>query len=160
MDALREAVVSENALEILSDIDGVGTIIAEALVDWFKEDWHVEIVDAWQQAWRANGYEMADERDEAIAAILEGLTIVVTGSLEDFSRDEAKEAILARGGKATGSVSKKTSVVVAGEAAGSKLTKAQELGIPVLDEDGFKELLAHGPSVLENDAAREERDDA
>ena len=156
MDALREAVASENAVEILSDIDGVGTIIAEALVDWFQEDWHVEIVDAWQEAWRANGYEMADERDEEIAAILEGLTIVVTGSLEDFSRDEAKEAILARGGKATGSVSKKTSVVVAGEAAGSKLTKAQELGIPVLDEDGFKELLEHGTSVLEDVAAPED----
>ena len=137
----------------------MGTIIAEALVDWFQEDWHVEIVDAWQQAWRANGYEMADERDEEVAAILEGLTIVVTGSLADFSRDEAKEAILARGGKATGSVSKKTSVVVAGEAAGSKLTKAQELGIPVLDEDGFKELLEHGLAVLENDAAPEEGGD-
>ena len=134
----------------------MGTIIAEALVDWFQEDWHVEIVDAWQQAWRANGYEMADERDEEIAAILEGLTIVVTGSLEDFSRDEAKEAILARGGKATGSVSKKTSVVVAGEAAGSKLTKAQELGIPVLDEDGFKELLEHGASVLEEGSTSED----
>ena len=80
----------------------------------------------------------------------------MTGSLEDFSRDEAKEAILARGGKATGSVSKKTSVVVAGEAAGSKLTKAQELGIPVLDEDGFKELLEHGTSVLEDVAAPED----
>jgi DNA ligase (NAD+) len=75
------------------------------------------------------------------------LTVVVTGSLPGFSRDEAREAILARGGKAAGSVSKKTSYVVAGESAGSKLDKAVELGVPVLDEDGFRTLLESGPDA-------------
>jgi DNA ligase (NAD+) len=84
---------------------------------------------------------MADERDESIDRTLEGLTIVVTGSLVDFSRDSAKEAILSRGGKAAGSVSKKTDYVVAGESAGSKADKAEQLGVPILDEDGFKALL-------------------
>ena len=89
---------------------------------------------------------MADERDESMPRTLEGLTIVVTGSLEGFSRDEAKEAILIRGGKAAGSVSKNTSYVVAGENAGTKLDKAEQLGVPVLDEDGFRALLANGPA--------------
>ena len=88
---------------------------------------------------------MEDERDESMPRTLEGLTIVVTGSLEGFSRDEAKEAILIRGGKAAGSVSKNTSYVVAGENAGTKLDKAEQLGVPVLDEDGFRALLANGP---------------
>jgi DNA ligase (NAD+) len=83
---------------------------------------------------------------------VEGLTSVVTGSLPDFSRDEAKEAILIRGGKAAGSVSKNTSYVVAGDNAGTKLDKAEQLGIPVLDEDGFRELLANGPAAA-SDAA-------
>ncbi len=84
---------------------------------------------------------MADERDASIERTLEGLSIVVTGSLTGFSRDEAKEAILARGGKAAGSVSKKTAFVVAGDAPGSKYDKAIELGVPVLDEDGFRQLV-------------------
>ncbi len=88
---------------------------------------------------------MADERDAGIERTLEGLSIVVTGSLTGFSRDEAKEAILARGGKAAGSVSKKTAYVVAGDAPGSKYDKAIELGVPVLDEDGFRRLLDDGP---------------
>ena len=87
---------------------------------------------------------MADEVDESTPRTLEGLTIVVTGSLEGFSRDEAKEAILARGGKASGSVSKKTDYVVVGENAGSKADKAEELGVPVLDEAGFRRLLEDG----------------
>ena len=90
---------------------------------------------------------MADERDTSVARTLEGLTIVVTGSLAGFSRDGAKEAIIARGGKAAGSVSKKTSYLVAGDAPGSKYDKAIELGVPVLDEDGFARLLAEGPSA-------------
>jgi DNA ligase (NAD+) len=81
---------------------------------------------------------MKDERDESMPRTLEGLTIVVTGSLEGFSRDEAKEAILIRGGKAAGSVSKKTSYLVAGESAGTKRDKAEQFGVPVLDEDGFR----------------------
>ena len=100
---------------------------------------------------------MEDERDESTPRTLEGLTIVVTGSLPDFSRDEAKEAILTRGGKAAGSVSKNTSYVVAGENAGTKLDKAEQLGIPVLDEDGFRELLANGPAAAPDGTAEPER---
>ena len=91
---------------------------------------------------------MADERDESSPRTLEGLTVVVTGSLDDFSRDSAKEAILTRGGKAAGSVSKKTDYVVVGENAGSKAEKAEQLGVPILDEAGFEQLLEGGPSAL------------
>lgn len=91
---------------------------------------------------------MEDERDASIARNLEGLSIVVTGSLQGFSRDEAKEAILVRGGKAAGSVSKKTAFVVIGDSPGSKAAKAEELGVPILDEDGFRTLLAEGPEAV------------
>ncbi|WLQ05305.1 NAD-dependent DNA ligase LigA [Arthrobacter oryzae] len=144
MDAIRQA--SE---EDLAHVDGVGPVIAAALKEWFAEDWHREIVDTWAQ----DGVRMEDEQDESTPRTLEGLTIVVTGSLEGFSRDEAKEAILIRGGKAAGSVSKNTSYVVAGENAGTKLDKAEQLGVPVLDEDGFRELLANGPAVAPDDAS-------
>ena len=122
-----------------AEVDGS---IAAALKEWFAEDWHVEIIDRWAAA----GVRMKDERDESTPRTLEGLTVVVTGTLEGFSRDEAKEAILVRGGKAAGSVSKNTSYVVAGENAGTKLDKAEQLGVPVLDEDGFRALLANGPA--------------
>lgn len=137
MDAIRQASEEE-----LAHVDGVGPTIAAALKEWFAEDWHLEIIDRWAAA----GVRMEDERDESTPRTLEGLTIVVTGSLPNFSRDEAKEAILTRGGKAAGSVSKNTSYVVAGENAGTKLDKAEQLGIPVLDEDGFRELLENGPA--------------
>ena len=137
MDAIRQASEEE-----LAHVDGVGPVIAQALTEWFAEDWHRDIVDRWADA----GVRMADERDESTPRTLEGLTVVVTGSLEGFSRDEAKEAILIRGGKAAGSVSKNTSYVVAGENAGTKLDKAEQLGVPVLDEDGFRALLADGPA--------------
>lgn len=127
--------------EQLADVEGVGPTIAAALREWFDVDWHRAIVDKW----RAAGVRMADERDTDITPTLAGLTIVVTGSLTGFSRDEAKEAIIVRGGKAAGSVSKKTSFVVAGDAPGSKYDKAVELGVPILDEDGFRALLADGP---------------
>ena len=91
---------------------------------------------------------MADERDESVARTLEGLTVVVTGSLVEFSRDSAKEAILARGGKAAGSVSKKTDYVVVGDNAGTKADKAEQLGVPTLDEAGFEKLLAGGPDAV------------
>ncbi|MEN3345287.1 MAG: ligase, partial [Arthrobacter sp.] len=140
----------------------VGPVIAAALKEWFAEDWHRDIVDRWA----ASGVRMQDERDEATPRTLEGLTIVVTGSLQGYSRDEAKEAILVRGGKAAGSVSKNTSYVVAGENAGTKLDKAEQLGLPVLDEDGFRALLANGPSgsageedAGEEDAAEDSADD-
>jgi DNA ligase (NAD+) len=144
MDAIRQA--SE---EDLAHVDGVGPTIAAALKEWFAEDWHREIVNRWAAA----GVRMEDERDESMPRTLEGLTVVVTGSLPNFSRDEAKEAILVRGGKAAGSVSKNTSYLVAGESAGTKLDKAEQLGVPVLDEDGFRQLLAGGPAALEEGAA-------
>jgi DNA ligase (NAD+) len=139
MDAIRKASEEE-----LAHVDGVGPTIAAALKEWFAEDWHVEIIDRWAAA----GVRMEDERDESVPRTLDGLTVVVTGSLPNFSRDEAKEAILIRGGKASGSVSKNTSYVVAGENAGTKLDKAEQLGVPVLDEDGFRQLLAGGPAAL------------
>ncbi|KAA1425643.1 NAD-dependent DNA ligase LigA [Nocardioides antri] len=139
MDAIRAASEAE-----LAAAEGVGPTIAEAVIEWFAVDWHVEIVDKWAAA----GVAMADERDESVPRTIEGLTVVVTGSLEDFSRDSAKEAIIARGGKAAGSVSKKTDYVVVGENAGSKADKAEQLGVPVLDEDGFKALLEGGPAAV------------
>ncbi|MDQ0617667.1 NAD-dependent DNA ligase LigA [Arthrobacter globiformis] len=144
MDAIRQASEEE-----LASVDGVGPTIAAALKEWFAEDWHVEIIDRWAAA----GVRMKDERDESTPRTLEGLTVVVTGTLEGFSRDEAKEAILVRGGKAAGSVSKKTSYLVAGDNAGTKRDKAEQLGVPVLDEDGFRELLANGPARADEDGA-------
>jgi DNA ligase (NAD+) len=88
---------------------------------------------------------MEDERDESTPRTLEGLTIVVTGSLQDFTRDSVKEAIIARGGKASGSVSKKTDYVVVGDSPGSKADKAEQLGVPILDEAGFVDLIENGP---------------
>ncbi|SEE61360.1 DNA ligase (NAD+) [Arthrobacter alpinus] len=142
MAAIREALLAPDAREQLANVDGVGGIIAEALIEWFAVDWHQENIDAWATA----GVLMADAVDESMPRTLEGLTIVVTGTLPTLSRDEAKEAIISRGGKAAGSVSKNTSYVVAGEAAGTKLDKAESLGIPVLDEDAFIALLATGPA--------------
>lgn len=133
MDAIRAA--SE---ERLAGVDGVGAIIARSLVEWFAEDWHREIIERWAVA----GVRMEDARDTSVERTLEGLTIVVTGTLEGFSRDSAKEAIIVRGGKASGSISKKTDYLVAGAAAGSKLDKAEQLGVPILDEAGFVALLA------------------
>ena len=135
MDALRAA-----DAERISATDGVGPVIGEAVEQWFAVDWHRELVDRWAAA----GVRMADERDESVARTLEGLTVVVTGSLEGFSRDESKEAIIARGGKASGSVSKKTDYVVVGANAGSKADKAEQLKVPVLDEEQFVELLETG----------------
>lgn len=127
--------------EQLAAVEGVGPTIAAAVVEWFGVDWHRAIIDKWQAA----GVRMADERDTSVARTLEGLSIVVTGSLTGFSRDDAKEAIVARGGKAASSVSKKTAYLVAGDAPGSKYDKAVELEVPILDEDGFRRLLETGP---------------
>lgn len=138
--------------EQLAATEGVGPTIAAAVTEWFTVDWHRAIVDKW----RAAGVRMADERDASIERTLEGLSIVVTGSLANYSRDEAKEAIIARGGKAVGSVSKKTAYVVAGDAPGSKYDKALELGVPVLDEDGFRRLLESGPPSDDDQAVRDE----
>ncbi len=130
--------------EELSVVEGVGPTIAAAVTEWFTVDWHRAIIDKWKAA----GVRMADERDASIERTLEGMSIVVTGSLTAFSRDDAKEAIVARGGKAAGSVSKKTAYVVAGDAPGSKYDKAVELGVPILDEDGFVRLLDSGPDAV------------
>ena len=130
--------------EELSVVEGVGPTIAAAVTEWFTVDWHRAIVDKWRTA----GVRMADERDASIERTLEGMSIVVTGSLTGYSRDDAKEAIVARGGKAASSVSKKTAYVVAGDSPGSKFDKAVELGVPVLDEDGFTRLLENGPDGL------------
>ncbi|MDT5254776.1 MAG: ligase [Mycobacterium sp.] len=137
LDAITAA-----STEQLAAAEGVGPTIAAAVTEWFTVDWHRAIVDKWRSA----GVRMADARDASVPRTLEGLTIVVTGSLAGFSRDDAKEAIVARGGKAAGSVSKKTDYVVAGDSPGSKHDKAVELGVTILDEDGFAKLLAEGPS--------------
>ncbi|MGO1285859.1 MAG: NAD-dependent DNA ligase LigA [Brachybacterium sp.] len=139
MDAIREA-----SVEQLSDTDGVGAIIAEAVVEWFAVQWHCELVDGWARS----GVRMADEVAEGFVKTLEGLTVVVTGGLEGFSRDGAKEAIISRGGKASGSVSKKTDFVVVGENAGTKETKARDLGLRILDEAGFVALLEGGAEAV------------
>ncbi|QGS24033.1 NAD-dependent DNA ligase LigA [Gordonia bronchialis] len=132
--------IEDADVEQLAGVEGLGMTLAQSIHDWFAVDWHREIVEKW----RAAGVSMEDERDDSIVRTLEGKTIVVTGSLEDFSRDGAKEAILQRGGKASGSVSKKTDYVVIGESPGSKAAKAEQLGVPVLDEDAFKRLLETG----------------
>ncbi|UGT46047.1 NAD-dependent DNA ligase LigA [Nocardia yamanashiensis] len=139
MDAIRTASAEE-----LAAVDGVGPTIAESLAEWFTVPWHLDIVDKWAAA----GVRMEDERDESIERNLEGLSIVVTGSLQTFTRDGAKEAILIRGGKAAGSVSKKTAFVVIGDSPGSKADKAEELGVPILDEEGFRLLLEGGPEAV------------
>lgn len=127
----------------LAETEGVGSVIAESVVEWFTEPWHLEVVDRWAAA----GVRMADEVQpaaESVAQHLAGLSVVVTGTLAGFTRDEAREAILASGGKAASSVSRKTDFVVVGENAGSKAAKAEELGLPILDESGFFQLLEHG----------------
>ncbi|WP_067826918.1 NAD-dependent DNA ligase LigA [Nocardia inohanensis] len=139
MEAIRAASAEE-----LAAVDGVGPTIAVSLTEWFTVPWHIDIVDKWAAA----GVRMEDERDESIERNLEGLSIVVTGSLQTFTRDGAKEAILIRGGKAAGSVSKKTAFVVIGDSPGSKADKAEELGVPILDEDGFRLLLEGGPEAV------------
>nr|WP_202880190.1 NAD-dependent DNA ligase LigA [Corynebacterium lujinxingii] len=139
VQALIDAPVAD-----LAETDGVGQIIAESFKDWFTVDWHRAIVDSWAAA----GVTMESSEEDRAPQTLEGLTIVATGTLEGFTRDEIKEAILSRGGKAAGSVSKKTDYVVVGENAGSKATKAEELGRPILNEAQFVQLLEGGPDAL------------
>ena len=141
MEAIAGASTDE-----LAAVEGVGPTIAEAIRDWFAVDWHRGVVDKW----RAAGVRMREEVDESVPRTLTGLTVVVTGSLTAYSRDQAKEAIAARGGRASGSVSKSTDFVVAGDSAGTKLDKAMALGVPVLDEAGFAVLLDQGPQAARN----------
>ncbi|WP_435872687.1 NAD-dependent DNA ligase LigA [Micromonospora matsumotoense] len=141
MEAIEAA-----AEEELSSVDGVGPTIAASIKEWFAVDWHRDVVRKWAEA----GVRMAEEAVDEGPRPLEGITVVVTGTLTGFSRDQAAEAIQSRGGKVTGSVSKKTGFVVVGDNPGSKADKAAGLKVPVLDEDGFRVLLDAGP-----EAARE-----
>jgi DNA ligase (NAD+) len=133
MDAIAQASISE-----LADIDGVGGVIAESIVEWFNVDWHQAIVAKWAKA----GVVMENIAGEAKPQTLAGLTFVVTGGLENFTRDSIAETITAHGGKPSSSVSKKTDYVLVGSDPGSKLAKAQELGVTIIDEARFLELLA------------------
>ncbi|MFG2423237.1 NAD-dependent DNA ligase LigA [Streptomyces sp. NPDC048448] len=140
IDRVEQATEAE-----LAAVDGVGGIIATSVKEWFAEDWHREII----RKWRAAGVRMEDEgsgEDEGPRP-LEGLTVVVTGTLEHHTRDGAKDALQSQGAKVTGSVSKKTSFVVVGENPGSKYDKAMQLKVPVLNEDGFAVLLEQGPEA-------------
>jgi DNA ligase (NAD+) len=132
MDAISQASVAE-----LEDIDGLGGVIAESIVEWFGVDWHREIVKKWQNA----GVAMENQVGEAKPQTLSGLTFVVTGGLENFTRDSIAETITAHGGKPSSSVSKKTDYLLVGAEPGSKLAKAEELGVTVIDEAKFLELL-------------------
>ncbi len=145
LDAIRSATREE-----LAAVEGVGGIIADAVLDWFELDWHREIIERWADA----GVQFATPGHPGPGAAqsadgpLAGLTVVATGSLDGFTREGAIEAIIAAGGKAASSVSKKTDFVAAGPGAGSKLGKAEELGIRIIDAQQFALLLAEGPSAL------------
>ncbi|HSN05871.1 MAG TPA: NAD-dependent DNA ligase LigA [Candidatus Angelobacter sp.] len=137
--------IAASSVETLSAVEGVGPIIAEAVVDWFAVDWHRDVVEKWRRA----GVRLADERADAGPRPLDGVTVVITGTVEGWSRDGATLAVQELGGKVSGSVSKKTDFVVVGDNPGSKYDKALALGRPVLDATGFAVLLERGP-----DAAR------
>lgn len=146
VDAIRAA-----SREELAAVEGVGDIIAESLLAWFDVDWHREIVERWTAA----GAQLATPghpgpgASAAVGGFLEGLTVVATGSLEGYTREGAQEAILAAGGKAASSVSKKTDFVAAGPGAGSKLAKAEELGVRIIDAAQFRVLVEQGPTALD-----------
>ena len=145
LDAIQAA-----SLEELAALEGVGNIIASSVKEWLEVDWHQEIIREWARAgvpFDTPGHPGPGARAE-VEGPCSGLTIVATGSLEGFTREGAQEAIIAAGGKPASSVSKKTDYVAAGPGAGSKLTKAEELGIPVLNAEGFRKLLTVGPSGL------------
>ncbi|GAA3474327.1 NAD-dependent DNA ligase LigA [Nonomuraea roseola] len=152
--ALRSIDAVMNASEEeLAAVEGIGPRVAATIREWFAVDWHREIV----QRWKAAGVRMEDEpAPEKGPQTLEGLTFVVTGTLEGFTRDSAAEAITSRGGKVAGSVSKKTAFVVVGENAGSKYDKAVSLGVPVLNEAGFGVLLDQGPEAAAEVAVKPE----
>jgi len=145
LDAIRSATREE-----LAAVDGVGGIIADAVLDWFEVDWHRDIVEQWAAAgvpWTVPGHP-GPGNAAGVDGPLAGLTVVATGSLEGFSREGALEAIIRAGGKAASSVSKKTDYVAAGPGAGSKLGKAEELGVRIIDAAQFAALLEGGPAAL------------
>jgi len=133
MDAIAKASVTE-----LADIDGVGEVIAQSIIEWFEIDWHRNIITQWTKA----GVAMVNAKSADLPQTLGGLTFVVTGGLENFTRDSIAETITAHGGKPSSSVSAKTDYVLVGADPGSKLAKAQELGVKIIDEARFLELLA------------------
>ncbi|HEX3190266.1 MAG TPA: NAD-dependent DNA ligase LigA [Streptosporangiaceae bacterium] len=142
LDAIEDA-----SVDALAGVDGVGPTIAASLREWFLVDWHRAIIAKWRDA----GVRLEDpdwDPNRAAARLLAGVSVVITGTLDGMSRDEAGEAVRQAGGKVTSSVSKKTSFVVAGESAGSKYDKAVELGVPILDEAAFGVLLAQGPDAV------------
>jgi len=145
VDAIRAASRDE-----LAAVEGVGGIIADALREWFDVNWHEEIVRRWAAAGARLSTPGHPGPGGAVAAggVLEGLTVVATGSLEGYSREGAQEAILAAGGKAASSVSRKTDFVAAGPGAGSKLAKAEELGVRIIDAAQFRILVTEGPTAL------------
>ncbi|MDO8732464.1 MAG: NAD-dependent DNA ligase LigA [Actinomycetota bacterium] len=132
--------IAESSPEDLSAVEGVGGVIAEAVAEWFAVDWHREIIDKW----REGGMQLAHERKVKAEGALTGVSVVITGSIDGFTRDSAGQAVVAAGGKVLSSVSKKTDVLVAGENAGSKLDKAEALGVPVVSPERFAVLLADG----------------
>ena len=133
MEAIAKASVTE-----LADIDGVGEVIAQSIIEWFEVDWHRNIITQWTKA----GVAMVNAKSADLPQTLAGLTFVVTGGLENFTRDSIAETITAHGGKPSSSVSAKTDYVLVGADPGSKLAKAQELGVKIIDEARFLELLA------------------
>ncbi|SCG62382.1 DNA ligase (NAD+) [Micromonospora humi] len=135
--------IEEATGEELSSVDGVGPTIATSIKEWFAVDWHRDVVRKWAEA----GVRMVEEAGDEGPRPLDGVTVVVTGTLAGFSRDQAAEEIQNRGGKVTGSVSKKTGFVVVGDNPGSKADKAATLKLPILDEDGFRVLLDSGPEA-------------
>jgi len=135
--------IDEASEEELANADAVGPTIARSLKEWFAVEWHRDIVEKW----RAAGVRMEEEHVETGPRLLEGVTVVVTGTLPTYSRDRATEEIEERGGKVSGSVSKKTGFVVVGDSPGSKYDKAVSLKVPILDEEGLKVLLADGPEA-------------
>ncbi len=147
--------ISSSSPERLAAVDGVGPTIAASVIEWFTVDWHVAIVDKWRAAGvrlESGSGEAGGGADAGGLGLLAGISVVITGSLEEFSRDGAAEAVQALGGKVTSSVSKKTHFVVAGDKPGSKYDKALTLGVPVLDEAGFEVLLHDGPAAAAESA--------
>lgn len=141
--ALANAFGSMAAIEIatpeeLAEVAGVGSTIADSIIEWFAQNWHRAII----KKWGAAGVNMVNQKVAESAQTLAGLTFVVTGGLESFTRDEIAAVIAAHGGKASSSVSAKTSYVLVGSDPGSKLGKARELGVPIIDEVAFQKLLA------------------
>ena len=134
------AKIESASIEELSQIDGVGEVIAESIKEWFAIDWHRKIIEKWEKA----GVAIAGVTKSDKPQTLQGKTIVVTGSLVNFTRDGVNEAITERGGKSASSVSKKTDYVVVGNSPGSKAKKAEELGVLVIDENSFMRLLDTG----------------